>query len=44
MPKSSLSSDDLVPAEIDTTKTDVREVGIIEAQSYTARILPARPG
>jgi hypothetical protein len=34
----------LVPDKVDGVKTDVREVGDIVAQSYTARIRPAKPG
>jgi hypothetical protein len=44
MEVSDLAADDLVPETVDSVKTDVREVGIIEAQPYTDRIRPARPG
>jgi hypothetical protein len=39
-----LSGDDVVPKKLDDVKTDVREVGVIEAQAFTARIRPAKPG
>lgn len=42
--KSALSSTDLVPPTIDGIPTDVVEVGVIEAQAFTARVRPAVPG
>jgi hypothetical protein len=39
-----LSENDLVPKIIEGIKTDVREVGVIEAQAFTSRIRPAKPG
>lgn len=44
LPKSKLSNEDMVPPEMDGIKTDVLEVGIIEAQAFTARLRPAVPG
>lgn len=40
----SLESGDLVPNALDDIKTDVIEVGEIEAQVFTSRIRPAKPG
>ncbi|WP_037469491.1 serine protease [Shewanella marina] len=40
----SLSKAQLVPKNIDNIKTDVIEVGNIEAQALTAKIRPAKPG
>lgn len=42
--KSKLDSADMVPKTIDGIKTDVVEVGEIEAQAYTQRLRPAQPG
>lgn len=42
--KRDLAPTDLVPPEIDGVVTDVVEIGIVEAQAFTARIRPARPG
>ena len=39
-----LAKDQVIPKEFDGMKTDVQEVGRIEALAYTARIRPARPG
>jgi len=42
--KRSLQKSDLVSEVFDGIKTDVVEVGEIEAQAYTARLRPAQPG
>lgn len=42
--KSKLSSADLIPPTIDGVPTDVVEVGVLEAQAFTARRRPAVPG
>lgn len=42
--KKDLSPDALVPAALDGVKTDVKEVGRIEAQTFNARVRPAIPG
>jgi len=39
-----LGKSQVIPKEIDGIKTDVFDVGIIEAQAYTARLRPAKPG
>ncbi len=44
IPKAELTTEALIPETIDGLPTDVIEVGIIEAQSYTACVRPARPG
>lgn len=44
LPKTKLSSDEMVAAEVDGAKTDVVEVGDVEAQPFTARLRPAIPG
>lgn len=40
----SLRSEEMVPPAVGDTKTDVVEVGRIVAQTYDARVRPARPG
>lgn len=42
--KSALDDADMVPSTIEGIKTDVVEVGKIEAQAYTAKLRPAQPG
>ncbi len=42
--KKALAPGDLVPPAIDNIKTDVQEVGSIEALAFTTRIRPAKPG
>ncbi len=44
IPKSELAVEALVPEKISDFLTDVVEVGVIEAQTYTACVRPARPG
>ncbi len=44
LPPKELSPEALIPERISELPTDVVEVGIIEAQSYTACVRPARPG
>jgi hypothetical protein len=44
LPKSELAKSDIVPAELDGVKTDVVEVGKIEALAFTAKQRPAVPG
>lgn len=39
-----MSAEDLVPKKIGDIKTDVREIGVIEAQAFTSRIRPVKPG
>ncbi len=39
-----ISPDALVPPKVDDIKTDVREVGVIEAQTFKSRIRPVKPG
>src|SRR5262245_59441993 len=43
VPKSKLSKDDLIPAEIDGVRTDVVETGPIDALAFTAKKRPAVP-
>lgn len=42
--KEKLAEDDMVPKTYEKVKTDVMEVGHIEALSFTSRIRPAKPG
>jgi len=42
--KKSLAKNDIVAETFDGIKTDVIEVGEVEAQAYTARLRPAQPG
>ncbi len=44
LPQKELVAEALVPETVDGLPTDVVEVGVIEAQTYTACIRPARPG
>ncbi len=42
--KADLTSTDMVPSTISEVPTDVVEIGVIEAQAFTSRIRPAKPG
>ena len=42
--KDKIAEDDLVPSTYDKIKTDVMEVGEIEALSFTSRMRPVKPG
>jgi len=44
LPKKELTSNSIVPSELDNVKTDVREVGYIEALAFKSRIRPTKPG
>lgn len=44
LPQNKLSAEEIVAETVDEIKTDVQEVGLIEALSYTSRIRPAKPG
>ena len=44
LPKAELVPEALVPETVQGLPTDVIEVGVIEAQTYTACVRPARPG
>ncbi len=44
LPKAELAPEALVPETVQGLPTDVIEVGVIEAQTYTACVRPARPG
>ncbi len=44
IPQKDLPAEALIPDNLEGLPTDVIEVGLIEAQSYTACVRPARPG
>ena len=44
LPQKELSAEEIVAETVDKIKTDVQEVGLIEALPYKNRIRPARPG
>ncbi|MBW2738875.1 MAG: hypothetical protein JRE64_08510 [Deltaproteobacteria bacterium] len=44
LPQKELSAKEIVAETVDKIKTDVQEVGLIEALPYKNRIRPARPG
>ncbi len=44
LPIKTLPKSEIVAEVFDDVKTDIIEVGIIEAQAYTARMRPAQPG
>jgi hypothetical protein len=44
LPQTKLPAEEIVAETVDEIKTDVQEVGLIEALSYTSRIRPAKSG